>query len=987
MKAKRLICLALAVLMSVGMLTGIVLPAHAANPVYIIDASGTDGAGGTLNGVSGTVYTTYAAFEAAFTSGGTADVYFAAGQYGDITVTKSVNLYGAKHGVNPNVKGSDILQPWTLHSDRGSGESTVTGKFNIKTTGAGNDVVVDGFTVDGAGYFQVDSSTQNLDITIRNIVVGKNGTRTDYFLNASPVVNTVPSAGAYYMDFTLQNVYADGYAGTGHFIYFIAARNTVLDGVFYANTTTNFLQTSAACRGIGRDNFTMKNSFLYNNVVAGSMATIYHRFPSGNMDEAVTYTNNVFFNAHNTTLGQSNSVSAHTIYCGEIKNKTQYYTFTGTTFVSEYGPKAALRLVATSNSGGDGYDCANMRVKGNRFIGYANTTSNWDGSYGTQIKTYNGKLDLSENFNVLIAMNSTADKVADYSTVAKCQALTGVAPKGINNGVVAKVDGPYWKDYDMTVASAAGTANIIDPDGEAGSYATLNGITGKVYNSYADFEAAYSGGTADVYFAPGEYGAITVTKSVNLYGAKHGINPNVKGSDILQPWTLHTDRGSGESVLTGKVQIAPTGKGNNVLVDGFTVDKAGQVWVNSSKEDLDVTVQNIVVGKNGTTTDYLFWASPTLNSYNIPGAGNYYMTFHLKNVYADGYKGTGRFIRMLAAKKMVLDNIYYANTTTHFLETTAASYIGDEYIMQNSFLYNNLSPSSDFTIYHRFPSVNKSHSVTYKDNVFYNAHRSTNGYSNSDTIMCGEIKNLTHYLTFTGNTFVTDYGARSPVRTATTSQSTGNGYDCSNIVFTENRVVGYYYTAINYDSNYGKSGYITQYNGAVDLSDNFTARVSDQNQTADKVNDYSTVAKCQALTGVAPVSLNKGLTAKVDGPYYLNFDKTISTDMLRITDVNLSSASISDTTIRGICSTDYVPVFTYSCGNELARTMVIKNSAGTTVDVINAGGTYTVTVGYGQQTRDYTLIVELAIPYDGEGYLFLPDATGDTVARFWDGTS
>jgi len=980
MKTKRLISLVLAVLMCTGMLAGIV-PASAANPVYIIDPAGTDGAAGTLNGVSGTVYTTYAAFESAFTAGGTADVYFAAGEFGDVTVTKSVNLYGAKKGIDPNVKGSDILQPWTLNPNRGSGETVVTGKFNIKTTGT-NGVLVDGFTVDKAGYFQVDSSAQKLTVTIQNIVVGENCSRSDFFLNASPKVNIVPSRGNYYMNFNLKNVYAGNYKGAGHFIYFISALNTTLDNIYYSNTTTPFLQTSAASAA-GLDNFVMKNSFIYNNIPAVEYS-IWHRFPSGSMKESVTYTDNVFYNAHGTTNDPTpeDNHNSHTILCGELKNLTQYYNFTGNTFVTDYGAKAAVRVnngsVAT---GANGYDVSNMVIKYNRFVGYASCTNN----YSATSITFNGKLDLSDNFTVrAAAQNKTANKVADYSTVAKCKALTGVAPKGIDQGIIAKVDGSYYKDFDMIVSSADGAVAIIDPNGQAGSFGTVNGVRGKIYNSYADFEADYAGDTANVYFPAGEIGNITVTKSVNLYGAKKGIDPNVKGSDILQPWTLNANRGSGESVLTGLLSIKSTG---DVTVDGFTVDKAGQIRVDCSTQDIDVTVQNIVVGKNGTRTDHLLMASPDIASNNtVPPRGNYKLDFTFKNVYADGYKGTGHFIHWLAVGSATLDNIYYANTTTHFMETTAANNYGDKYVMKNSFFYNVLTTMHDSAVYHRFPSDLPA-SVTYTDNVFYNAHRANAKDVNSQTVFFDELKSLRQCYTFTGNTFVTDYGAKAAVRVVGRGYGTANGYDASNMVFKENRFIGFANCVSNHDSNYGKSGYTTKYNGVLDLSDNFNVRPAAQSTTTAKVADYSTVAKCKALTGGTPQGIDKGIITKVDGPYYLDFDKTISTDMLRVTDVDMSNVSINGTTIKGIAPENYLPKFTFTCGNDIARTMVIKNSAGTVVDAITQSGSYTVTLGYETQSRDYTLNVQTAVAFDGEGYLFAPAEKSDTITKYWDDTA
>lgn len=137
MNAKRVISLLLTIMMCVGLFGSIVLPAAAASDVYIIDPSGTDGESGSVDcsgvTVRGTVYTSYEQFEANYTGSG-ADVYFTSGEFDGLTVTKPVNIYGAKKGIDPNVKGVDKLQPWTLNDKRGNGETVFTGKVLISAS-------------------------------------------------------------------------------------------------------------------------------------------------------------------------------------------------------------------------------------------------------------------------------------------------------------------------------------------------------------------------------------------------------------------------------------------------------------------------------------------------------------------------------------------------------------------------------------------------------------------------------------------------------------------------------------------------------------------------------------------------------------------------------------------------------------------------------------------------------------------------------------
>ncbi len=543
------------------------------------------------------------------------------------------------------------------------------------------------------------------------------------------------------------------------------------------------------------------------------------------------------------------------------------------------------------------------------------------------------------------------------------------------------------------VAEDANQIFIINPKGNDGDTATENGVTGTVYTSYDAFEKANPEITAaDVYFVTGSYGDFTVTKKVNLYGPYKEVDPNVKQADILTKWKRRTERGTGEAVLKGTVEIATEGKGNDVLMDGFAIGEAGKIWVSCSKEDHDVTIQNIFVSSTVTFQDYCIWASPELTENEIPKSSNYPMTFCLKNVFADlsdKNQTAGSFIRHIAASKVELDNILYANTTTMFMCTTGTNSSGYTFEMRDSFIYNCLPETApSVSLYSKYPktvilhdNVPKAASrVSYENNVFYNAHGVDNGY----TIYFDRLMYSVDERIFRENTFVTDKGAAAPINVVRRPRNdSAADYNLSQIVVKENRMVGYNATISSNDDK----GEIT-YVGKIDLSDNFTWIPTDANETL----DFSTTDKCQVLTGVPPQASNGTsyiIPVDVSGPYYTNFDKTISTDMLRVTGVDLDSAqiNIADKKIKGILTEDnYVPKFTFTCGNDIDRTVTIKNkSTGADVDSINAAGTYLVTVVYeSQDPVTFEFEVEKATAYAGAGYVFDPNATKNT-AYYWDG--
>ncbi len=526
-------------------------------------------------------------------------------------------------------------------------------------------------------------------------------------------------------------------------------------------------------------------------------------------------------------------------------------------------------------------------------------------------------------------------------------------------------------------AHAAGVF-IIDPDGTDGASGSLGGVSGTVYTSYGAFEAAYTGtDTVDVYFTAGTYGGITVSRSVRLYGAKHGIDPNAHGADILSEWTLAPGRGTGETVFTGQVRVTTTGT-RGVTVDGVTLDGDAAFKIETSTQALDIVLENIVVGENFTGETYFLNASPVVNT--VPAAGNYPMNFTISNVYAGNYAGIGKwFLYFIAAKEVTLDNIYFSNTDTMFIETSAASRNGNEFVMKNCFLYNNLTSWSgtQATVYHRFPSIGMTESVSFENNVFFNAHGYNQGAtSNNVTIMLPEIKNLTQYYNFYGNVFVSTQGCKAAVRNVSSNTLSSGTFDAANVIVKENAFVGYHRSLNSYDGNNQAT------TGKIDMSDNFSYYVA----AIGTGEDITTEEQLNALTGVAPQVIQRGLLCDVTGPYYLNFARTISTDMCRVTGIDLQDAVVDGTAISGISTqTPYVPSLIYTCGNDIARAVTLKDAGGQTIPAITAAGTYTMTVAYESQSRDFTLTVEIATPYTGSGYMFDPAAQTEVVAHFWDG--
>lgn len=157
-------------------------------------------------------------------------------------------------------------------------------------------------------------------------------------------------------------------------------------------------------------------------------------------------------------------------------------------------------------------------------------------------------------------------------------------------------------------------------------WSVIIGVTGFSKVSAA-LEAVPAGGT--IMLAPGTYSeGVTIKKDVTILGPKAGINPNVKGANPTDDWTLNPLRGEGEAVLTTSWHVGINANNkevydcHNVTFDGLAVSGAGMFRSNYGKAgNITLTYKNMYVygyttNNNGPFYCYSYYPDKATNEYS-----------------------------------------------------------------------------------------------------------------------------------------------------------------------------------------------------------------------------------------------------------------------------------------------------------------------------------------------------------------------------------
>ena len=167
------------------------------------------------------------------------------------------------------------------------------------------------------------------------------------------------------------------------------------------------------------------------------------------------------------------------------------------------------------------------------------------------------------------------------------------------------------------------------------------------------------GGT--LMLCPGSYQAFAPGKSINILGPQAGVDPNVRGANKTDNWTMNPARSatdaSKEAILMGA--IFTTSGDDNTQIENFTLNVDGVVFATGYIRSINFAegTQTITV-KNSISTDRtvpLIWSVAGAAKNVADNTCKRYIT--VENVRAVGMKGCGLFGNV-SAEKFTAKGIY-----------------------------------------------------------------------------------------------------------------------------------------------------------------------------------------------------------------------------------------------------------------------------------------------------------------------------------------
>ncbi len=378
-------------------------------------------------------------------------VIIPAGEYTQpISVTRSLNIVGAKHGVNPNIpQFTDPDTAWRMNPDRTHiDEETYLVKSVIAVEPEGDSLVL---TVDGIVFGEksglADRSKKENSYTTVSVenCVSDNAGGGVYFSkeeNNNATLNTIFSVGSQdetksHKTFRLINFRMENHlttiALTGYF------ENILFDGCYFANNG-NFLFSNEITAPKGLNfTFEMYNSCCYKNSPSNYYFTINQNATLSKEREfsRIIWDNNIFYDTTGSGAG---------IVGVRFASSRDFFHITNNTF---YDPSASHFIPGSENwfigdvgikaaDAGKGFDHLeildqnNIKIKYNRFIGTIARGSNSYASMAyTNPKNY---WDLTDNY---YASSYGKTVVGGAPTCGPCNYTTS-----------------HFLDWDMTEPSA-----------------------------------------------------------------------------------------------------------------------------------------------------------------------------------------------------------------------------------------------------------------------------------------------------------------------------------------------------------------------------------------------------------------------------------------------------------------------------------------------------------------------------------------------------
>ncbi len=647
MKAKRILCLMLSVLMILSMVTTITFAVETEKAAVVslsdnmifVNLSWTPANVPEHITVRGKTYELFWGENAFGNAQKAVDaapkfgtIYLCPGAFNtNITIQKSLTLLGAKFGIDPNIKGAAEKDLWTLNPERGQDETVLEARIDLgmdktKVYEEATEIVIDGIMLSDNAQFSSTYDAQGAaKLTFKNLYL-KDSWQTSPTFFLCPY-NPKGFSNVYQRYVTMENIRVEGHT-TGSVMKMTAERADI-SGVYMAPDCTKPFFESASASSSSTAEVVWS---LHDNMFAATVGrTVYFNWDNpasngGSLSTGVANRskitsniyNNVFVNNYRDGGTTTNSTIAF-----RVKTQNIYFNFIGNAFYHDRMPDAELLTISGySDVKGDYSD--QMVVTGNRF--YGNTISAFNFNQSNPYVTVNG--NYAEKDGQSIAVPYFYPQYVDTQWYWKDEAMTVKSIEGGEGTHAPAVSEVTTQSIITASQTLPNNTFFVDPKWTEENLPTDITVRNRKFeliwgvnafaNGVAAVDRAQEFGT--VYLCAGNYSeGLVVKKSITLLGAKFGIDPNDKENG----WELADERGEGESVITSCFNIGADSQNDYadiITIDGVEITEVGQLRSNlSGKGACKITLKNIYI-KDSTITGeplylYPYWHSTNANTY------------------------------------------------------------------------------------------------------------------------------------------------------------------------------------------------------------------------------------------------------------------------------------------------------------------------------------------------------------------------------------
>ncbi len=699
MNAKRILCLLLSVMMCLSMMGTLslsVATAATANDaltdnMIFVNLSWTPANLPAEYRVDGRTYdlvwgrNAYADAQTAVDAapeGGT--VYLCAGGYvEDIYIKKSLTLLGAKHGIDPNIRGAKESDPWTLNPERGFGETVIEcgiylGMINTGVFDDYSHITVDGIKMsDDARLSANNGAAGYVDLKLRNIYVADIDRQTGVLFYMSsrynPTINTMKRY------ITVENMRVEGFTA-GNYVMSVTAEELDVSGVYMdENCTKPFIQNCSVSNG--------PTDEVYWNIHDNFFAAPVYRVvylnwynpttPNGqDMKEGAKTRSKIVNNIYNNVF-----VEASLGFRMDAMENV-HFNFSGNAFYNDNTIEDVKNngvIVGWIADGTQSDYSDQIVVKNNKFIG------NLEHTYAFTRTTQ--KVDVSGNYSFKNGTVTTALPAAKaWATESWYWKDEAMSVKSTDSGTgvtVTATQGLYNGKFVPVSDSLPDDAVLVNPSWTEETLPATADVRGKTFslhwgvNAFADFQAATVRARqfGRVYLFPGTYAAgFVVEKDLNILGANFGINPNVRGQNEKELWTRNTARGD-ESSITGQLELVnpTTDTADCMVVDGVQLTGSGCLRVDTPRLQgyANIKLKNIYsIDSTGIPFYLKVYGIQNHDDYNA-----FRRDVTIENVRILHYTG-GRAFLELTAERADISGVYMHTDCTQVFLLDASVSIG-----------------------------------------------------------------------------------------------------------------------------------------------------------------------------------------------------------------------------------------------------------------------------------------------------------------------